>query len=68
MHYVLGALALLMISYVMLRSDVFSKTTAYLGILANVLAFGLYVPNIGIYLSILSVFPFLTVWLLLCSL
>jgi len=66
-HYVLGALALLIISFIMLRSDVFSKTTAYLGILANVLAFGLYVPNIGIYLSILSVFPFLTVWMLLCA-
>lgn len=66
-HYVLGALALLIISVVMLRSTVFSKTTATLGILANVLAFGLYVPNIGVYISILSVFPFLTLWLLLCA-
>lgn len=66
-HYVLGALALLIISVVMLRSTVFSKTTATLGILANVLAFGLYVPNLGVYISILSVFPFLTLWLLLCA-
>ena len=66
-HYVLGALALLIISVVMMRSTVFSKLTATLGILANVLAFGLYVPNIGVYISILSVFPFLTLWLLLCA-
>jgi len=66
-HYVLGALALLIISVVMLHSTVFSKTTATLGILANVLAFGLYVPKIGVYVSILSVFPFLTLWLVLCA-
>lgn len=66
-HYVLGGLALLLISTVMLRSPVFSKVTAAMGILANVLTFGLYVPEIGIYLSILSVFPFLTIWLILCA-
>ena len=66
-HYVLGALALLIISVVMLRSTVFNKTTAAVGIIANVLAFGLYISTIGIYLSILSVFPFLTLWLLLSA-
>ena len=67
MHYILGALALLIISIVQLRSDAFSRTTAYLGIMANLLAFGLYVPNIGVYISILSVFPFLTIWLILSA-
>jgi hypothetical protein len=66
-HYVLGGLALLVISIVMLRSAVFSKATAAMGIFANVLTFGLYVPGIGIYLSILSVFPFFTIWLILCA-
>jgi hypothetical protein len=66
-HYVLGAIALLIISVVQLRSDVFSKTTAYVGIVANVLAFGLYMPKIGVYISILSVFPFLTIWLILSA-
>jgi hypothetical protein len=66
-HYVLGAIALLIISVVQLRSDIFSKTTATMGIIANLLAFGLYVPNIGVYISILSVFPFLTIWLILCA-
>lgn len=64
-HYVLGSLALLFISIVMLRSEVFPKTTAYFGLIANVLVFGLYLPVIGVYLSILSVFPFTTLWLIL---
>ena len=64
-HYFLGAVALLLVSIVMLRSDIFSRTTAYVGIIANVLVFGLYVPTIGVYLSIFSVFPFLTLWLIL---
>jgi hypothetical protein len=64
-HYFLGSLALLLISIVMLRGEVFSKLTAYVGIVANLLVFGLYVPTIGIYLSILSVFPFLALWLML---
>ena len=67
-HYVLGSLALLLISIIMLRSNRFSKTTAYMGIIANLLVFGLYVPVIGIYLSIFSVFPFLTLWLILTAL
>jgi hypothetical protein len=66
-HYVLGSAALLLISIVMLRSDTFSKVTAYTGIIANTLVFGLYVPTIGVYLSIISVFPFLMVWLILIA-
>jgi hypothetical protein len=64
--YVLGAAALLIISVVMLRSDLFSKATAYLGIVANVLAFGLYVPSIGIFISIFSV-VFLWIWNILLA-
>jgi hypothetical protein len=66
-HYFLGSAALLIISLVMLRSRIFSKATAVTGILANVLVFGLYVPKIGILLSILSVFPFLTIWYVLIA-
>jgi hypothetical protein len=65
-NYVFGALALLTISVVMLRSKVFSKVTAYVGVLANVLVFGLYVPTIGITLSILSV-VFLLIWYILIA-
>lgn len=65
-NYVLGGVALLTISVVMLRSNVFSKVTAYAGILANVLVFGLYVPTIGISLSIISV-VFLEIWYILIA-
>jgi hypothetical protein len=64
--YLLGSIAIIMLSAVMLRSKLFSKTTAYLGILANVIALGLYVPVIGIYISVFSV-VFLWVWYLLIA-
>lgn len=53
--YLLGAVVGTIIAVVMLRSDLFSKTTAYMGILANVISLGLYVPVVGIYISIFSV-------------
>ena len=64
--YLLGSIAAIILSAVMLRSRLFSKATAYLGILANVIALGLYVPVIGIYISIFSV-VFLWVWYLLIA-
>ncbi len=67
LHYIFGAIALLTVSFVMLRSNVFSKATAYVGIITNVLAFGLYMPTIGTVLSIISVFPFLVIWYILIA-
>ena len=66
--YILGSLAPIILSVVMLqdRSHVFGKRTAYLGILANVIALGLYVPKIGVYISIFSV-VFLWVWYILIA-
>ena len=61
MHYLLGALALLIDSLIMLRSQIYSRTTAWVGIAANTLVFGLYLPVIGVTLSILSVVVLL-VW------
>jgi len=64
-YYVLNAAALLIISFVMLRSKIFSKTIAYLGIMAGLL---MLVPStagtIGIYFSLLSLLPW-TIWLIL---
>jgi hypothetical protein len=58
----LGTAALLIIAIVMLRSPVFSKATAYVGIVANVMGFGLFVPTtIGLLLAVLSVVG-LEVW------
>lgn len=66
LHYVLGSISLLMIAVVMLRSDIFSKPTAYVGIVASLTGLGLYVPKIGVAISILSVVG-LWVWYILIA-
>jgi hypothetical protein len=66
LHYVLGSISLLMIAVVMLRSDIFSKPTAYVGIVASVTGLGLYVPRIGVAISILSVVG-LWIWYILIA-
>ncbi len=63
---ILGSVALVIIPIVMLQSKIFSKATAYMGILANVLALGFYVPKIGIYILLFSVI-FLFVWYILIT-
>lgn len=63
---ILGSVALVIISMVMLQSKIFSKTTAYLGILANVFAMGLCVPKTGTYILLFSV-VFLWVWYILIT-
>jgi len=55
LSYILGALVGTTIGVVMWRSELFSKTTATMGILANVISLGLYVPAVGLYISIFSV-------------
>jgi len=56
--YILMSAAALIISAVMLRSgNIFSKVTAYVGILASVLGLGLFVPTIGLLLSLISLIP-----------
>ncbi len=59
--YIFGAVSLIAISVVMLQSNVFSRATAYMGIVANVVGLGLYIPTVGLFLSVLSV-PILAVW------
>ena len=54
MHYILGSLALLLIAVVMLRSRAYSRATAIIGIVTNIIAFGLYVPVVGAYISAFS--------------
>ncbi|GAB6274515.1 MAG: hypothetical protein STSR0004_13780 [Peptococcaceae bacterium] len=66
-YYVLNTIVLFVFSVVMLRSDIFSKTTAYLGILAGVL---MVVPSsagtIGLYFSLASLVPW-AIWLILVA-
>lgn len=54
--YILGSLTGLVIAAVMLRSGVFGKTAAYLRIGSSLFDFGLFIPGIGLYISLLSVF------------
>jgi hypothetical protein len=48
----------------MLQSSDFSKVSAYMIILANVVGFGLYIPVVGVYISVFSVL-FLEIWYIL---
>jgi hypothetical protein len=59
--YLLGSINGLIVSLVMLKSKIFSRATAYVRIGSSVFDFGLYVPIIGMYLSIFSVL-FLFAW------
>jgi hypothetical protein len=65
-HYILGSTALLISSFLMLRSDTYRKATAYVGIVTNIVVFGLYVPEVGVYISLLSVVGY-AIWYILIS-
>jgi hypothetical protein len=64
--YLLGSTAGIVIGVVMLRSGVFGRPAGWLAILANGLGLGLYVPTVGVYISVFSV-VFLEVWYLLIA-
>ena len=66
MGYVLEGVALLIIAVVMLRSTIFGKVTGYVGIVANVLALGFFVPAIDVFLSLVSVVGLL-IWYILIA-
>ena len=65
-HYILGSASLLISSFLMLRSATFSRATAYVGIVTNIIVFGLYVPEVGVWISMLSVVGYL-VWYILIA-
>ena len=64
--YVLGSITGLVLSLIMLQTDVFSKATAYVRIASSICDFGLYIPAIGLYISIFSVL-FLFIWNILIA-
>jgi hypothetical protein len=53
--YFLGSIGGLLLSVVMLKGNLFSRPTAYLRIASSLLDFGLFVPAIGLFLSLFSV-------------
>jgi hypothetical protein len=59
--YILGSLTGLILSLVMLQTHIFGKAFAYVRIASSICDFGLYIPVIGIYISMFSVL-FLFVW------
>jgi hypothetical protein len=64
--YFLGSIGGFLISVVMLKSNLFSKSTAYMRIASSLLDFGLFVPTIGLFLSLLSVLCLL-IWNILVA-
>jgi hypothetical protein len=63
---VLGSVAPLIVSVVMLRSNIFSKATAYAGILGSVIGLAFFVSTIGVYLLLISA-VILLVWFILIA-
>jgi hypothetical protein len=64
--YVLASVAGIIIGAVMLRSDIFSRVSAYALIVGDVIGLGLYVPKVGVLLSVISV-PVLWIWYVLIA-
>lgn len=61
MGYVLASIAGILVGVAMLRDAMFHRAAAYAAIVANALGFGLFLPGIGILLSLLSVL-ILVIW------
>jgi hypothetical protein len=53
--YLLGSITGFIIGVVMLKSGIFGKAIPYLRIASSVLDFGLFVPTVGIFISLFSV-------------
>lgn len=65
-YYLLGSIAGILIGVVMVRSAVFSDLAGWMAILGNAVGLGLYVPTVGVYISVFSV-VFLQVWYILIA-
>lgn len=65
-YYILGSIAGIAIGIVMVRSVVFSNLTGWMAILGNAIGLGLYVPVVGVYISVFSVL-FLEIWYILIA-
>jgi hypothetical protein len=66
LSFVLWSAAGIMIGVAMLRSAAFGNVAGYFGIAGNAAAFGLFVPVIGVWLSLLAL-PLLMLWHLLIA-
>jgi hypothetical protein len=66
MNTLLGALSLLVSSLLMLRSKIYSKTTAFAGIITNLVVCGFFIPVLGKFLLFLSL-PGYMIWYFLLA-
>lgn len=64
--YLCGSLAGILIGVAMLRSDAFGRTAGAMAVLGNSIGLGLYVPVVGVYISVFSVL-FLEIWYVLVA-
>lgn len=46
-HYILGTISLIISSILMIKCSLYSKATAYIGLVTNILVFTYYIPRIG---------------------
>jgi Domain of unknown function (DUF4386) len=61
MNTLLGAISLLASSILMLRSNIYSKVTAYVGIVTNAVVCGFFIPGLGNLLLFLSLLGYM-IW------
>jgi hypothetical protein len=66
LYYILGAVGITLVSYVMLRTPTFGKWLGWTGIISGIVSLGLYLPGYGVYVSILSVVA-LWIWYILIA-
>jgi len=66
MNTLLGAISLLISSILMLRSNLYSRITAYVGIVTNLAICGFFIPGIGVLLLFLSL-PGYMIWYFLLA-
>lgn len=66
MNTLLGGISLLISSVLMLRSNIYSKSTAYVGIITNAVVCGFFIPGIGVLLLFLSL-PGYMIWYFLLA-
>ena len=66
MNTLLGALSLLISSILMLKSNIYGKSTAYVGIITNAVICGFFIPSISTFLLFLSL-PGYMIWYFLLA-
>jgi len=62
LHLLFGDISFLLFSFLMLKSHIYSRSIALLGIITNIIAFGMFIPTIGPYIGLVFLLGFIP-WL-----